>query len=176
VLIEHLVSDTPVVELRNRPEMKYMKRSTVQRWAESKQAQLAEGGFDPVVAALAIDLRRKLIFALHEAGAGLLLGSDAPQVFNVPGFSLHRELGVLVASGLTPFEALQTGTTAVAEFLGTNTGVVQVGRDADLLLLDANPFDDIRNSRRIHGVMLRGEWLPAAALESRLQKYLHRDD
>lgn len=94
----------------------------------------------------------------------------------MPGFSLHRELDVLVASGLTPFEALQTGTTAVADFLGTNTGVVQVGKDADLLLLDASPLDDITNSRRIHGVMLRGEWLPAAALESRLQTYLHRDD
>jgi len=176
VLIEHLVSDVPVAELRNRPEMKYMKSSTVHRWAESKQALLAERGFDPVVGALAIDLRRKLILALHEAGAGLLLGSDAPQVFNVPGFSLHRELDVLVASGLTPFEALQTGTTAAAEFLGTNTGVVQVGKDADLLLLDANPLQDIRNSRRIHGVMLRGEWLSATALESRLQKYLHRDE
>jgi imidazolonepropionase-like amidohydrolase len=113
---------------------------------------------------------------LHEAGAGLLLGSDAPQVFNVPGFSLHRELDILVASGLTPFEALRTGTTAVADFLGTNTGVVQVGKDADLLLLDANPLEDIRNSRRIHGVMLRGEWLSASALESRLQKYLHSDE
>ena len=52
------------------------------------------------------------------AGAGLLLGSDAPQIFNVPGFSVHRELGFLVAAGLSPYEALQTGTTAAAEFLG----------------------------------------------------------
>lgn len=176
VLFEHRVSDVPVAELSAWPEMKYMKSSTVQRWVENKQALLAERGFDPEVAALAIALRRELILALHKAGAGLLLGSDAPQVFNVPGFSLHRELDVLVASGLTPFEALQTGTTAVAEFLGSNTGVVQVGKDADLVLLDANPFDDIKNSRRIHGVMLRGEWLPAAALESRLDKYAHRDD
>lgn len=176
VLIEHRVSDVPVAELRARPEMKYMKSSTVQRWVKDKQALRTERGFDPEVAALAIELRRKLILALHEAGAGLLLGSDAPQVFNVPGFSLHRELDVLVTTGLTPFEALQTGTSAVAEFLGTNTGVVQVGKDADLLLLDANPLDDIRNSRRIHGVMLRGEWLPAPALESRLDKYAHPDE
>lgn len=176
VLFEHRVSDVHVAELRTRPEMKYMKSSTVIRWVESKQALLAERGFDPEVAALAVDLRRKLILALHEAGAGLLLGSDAPQVFNVPGFSLHRELDVLVMSGLTPFEALQTGTTAVAEFLGTNTGVVRVGKDADLLLLDANPLDDIRNSRRIHGVMLRGVWLPARMLETRLKKYAHRDE
>ena len=176
VLIENMVSGESTEELVGRPEMRYMPESTVQRWAERKQAQLAERGFDPEIAALAIELRRQLIFAMHEAGAGLLLGSDAPQLFNVPGFSLHRELETLVASGLTPFEALQSGTTSVASFLGTNTGVVAVGRDADLLLLDANPLDDIANSRRIHGVMLRGLWLSETAIQSRLEKYRNRDN
>ena len=152
-----------------------MPAATIERWVASKQALLDERGFDRDVADLAIDLRRRLILALHEAGARLLLGSDAPQVFNVPGYSTHRELEVLVASGLTPFEALQTGTTAVAEFLGINTGMVQVGKDADLMLLDANPLDDIENSRRIHGVMLRGMWLPANDLENRLEKYRRSD-
>ena len=82
----------------------------------------------------------------------------------------------MVASGLTPYAALRTGTTAVAEFLESNTGVVAVGKEADLILLDANPLDDIRNSRRIHGVMLRGQWLPAAELEQRLANYLTQDD
>ncbi len=168
VLIEHLVDTTPVEELRLRPEMKYMPPEVVENWVAAKERQLAERGFDADTAALAISLRRKLILALHEAGAGLLLGSDAPQVFNVPGFSLHRELDVLVQSGLTPFEALATGTTAVAEFLGTNTGTVAVGRSADLLLLDANPLEDIRNAGRIHGVMLRGEWLSAKRLDEML--------
>ncbi len=176
VLIEQLVSEVSVAELRNRPEMKYMPRQTVQNWVASKKAQIAERDFDPEVAALAIDLRRKLILALHDAGARLLLGSDAPQIFNVPGFSAHRELEVLVASGLSPFEALQTGTMAVAEFFGTNTGSVQVGKDADLVLLDANPLDDIKNSRRIHGVMLRGTWIPATRLADRLAKYRQDED
>lgn len=171
VLVENRISDLPVAELLNRPEMKYMPRATLKQWAASKRDTLAERGFDPMTAALAIELRRRLILALHQAGAGLLLGSDAPQVFNVPGFSVHRELDSLIASGLTPFEALQTGTTAVAKFLGTNTGAVEVGKAADLLLLDANPLDDITNCRRIHGVMLRGQWLPAQMLEARLEKY-----
>lgn len=171
ILIEQRVSATPVAELRNYDEMKYMPAETVERWAATKQALLSERDFDPETAALAIDLRRQLILALHEAGARLLLGSDAPQVFNVPGYSTHRELKVLVASGLTAFEALQTGTTAAAEFLGTNAGSVQVGKDADLVLLDANPLDDIENSRRIHGVMLRGLWLSGHALQQRLEQY-----
>lgn len=174
VLVENRISDVPVDDLLNRPESKYMPQATLRRWADSKQQTIAERGFEREVAALAIELRRRLIRALHEAGAGLLLGSDAPQVFNVPGFSLHRELDILVASGLTPFEALQTGTTAVAKFLGTNTGAVEVGKTADLVLLDANPLENIRNAGRIHGVVLRGQWLSAQALEARL--YRHRND
>ena len=174
VLIENRISDVSVDELLNRPESKYMPRETLQRWADRKQQTITERDFNRDVANLAIELRRRLIRALHEAGAGLLLGSDAPQVFNVPGFSLHRELEILVAAGLTPYEALQTGTTAVAAFLGTNTGTVEVGKAADLVLLNDNPLEDIRNAGRIHGVVLRGQWLAARALEARLEK--HRND
>ena len=171
ILVEQLIDDTLIEELRNRAEMHFMPRETVDQWARAKESQLADRDYDPEVAARAIELRRRLIVELQEAGAGLLLGSDSPQIFNVPGFSLHRELDVLVASGLTPYEALYSGTAAVAEFLGSNTGMVAVGRDADLLLLDANPLDDIGNSRRIHGVMLRGIWHAAASLEERLAPY-----
>jgi imidazolonepropionase-like amidohydrolase len=171
VLVENRISEVSVGDLLNRPESKYMPQATLQRWADRKQQTLAERDFDRDAANLAIELRRKLIRALHEAGAGLLLGSDAPQVFNVPGFSLHRELEILVASGLTPFEALQTGTTAAATYLGSNTGAVEIGRAADLMLLDANPLENIKNASRIHGVVLRGRWLPARALEARLDAY-----
>jgi imidazolonepropionase-like amidohydrolase len=171
VLIEQLVDDTPIAELRNRPEMRYMPAETVDNWARAKEQQLADRDYDPAVAMLAVELRRRLILELHRAGAGLLLGSDSPQVFNVPGFATHRELEALVAAGLTPYEALRTGTVAVAEFLGSKAGIVAVGRDADLVLLDANPLDDIGNSRRIHGVMLRGTWYASGDLEQRLDKY-----
>jgi imidazolonepropionase-like amidohydrolase len=156
--------------------MLYMPRATLQQWAQSKQRQQSERGFDADVANRAIELRRTLIKALHAAGAGLLLGSDAPQVFNVPGFSLHHELQFLVDAGLTPFEALETGTIAAAEFLGTNSGVIAVGRDADLVLLDFDPLADISNTRRIHGVMLRGTWHSATDLKSRLAPYRAKKD
>jgi len=175
-LVEQLVDETSVSDLANRPEMRYMPRSTVERWIEAKQSQLNERGFSPEIGAQAIEIRRRIIVALHEAGAGLLLGSDAPQIFNVPGFSLHHELGFLVAAGLTPFEALRTGTTAAAEFLGTNTGVVAIGKKADLVLLDANPLADIGNSRRVHGVMLRGDWFPYAEIEDKLEQLISRDE
>jgi len=175
-LIEHLVGGVSVAELRNRPEMRYMPRSTVQQWVRAKENQLNERGFDAEIGARAIEIRRRIILALHQSGAGLLLGSDAPQVFNVPGFSLHHELKFVVAAGLTPFEALQTGTINAAEFLGTNTGTVAVGREADLVLLDANPLADIANSRRVHGVMVRGAWYSSIELEQRLQAFQSQDD
>ena len=171
-LFEHRVSEMTVADLSSRSEMRYMPDETVRRWAQTKERQESEAGFNSDLAARAIELRRKLIMALHEAGAGLLLGSDAPQVFNVPGFSLHHELHFMVESGLTPFEAIATGTTAVAKFLGTNAGSIEIGRTADLVLLDADPLADISNTRRVHGVMLRGAWHSSRDLESRLSGYL----
>lgn len=168
-LFEHRVSEVTVAELTSRPEMRYMPAATVQQWARAKQQLENDRDFDAEDARQAIRLRRLIIKALHDAGAGLLLGSDAPQVFNVPGFSVHHELAFLVEAGLTPYEALATGTTAVARYLGSNTGWVEAGRDADLVLLDANPLTDIHNTRRIHGVMLRGRWYAAADLEKRLE-------
>ena len=174
-LFEHRVSDVSAAELRNRPEMQFMPAATVARWVRTKEQQQTERGFSAETAARAISIRRMLILELHRAGAGLLLGSDAPQVFNVPGFSLHDELEFLVAAGLTPYEALRTGTAAVAEFLGLNTGIVVTGREADLVLVDANPLTDIANAQRIHGVMLRGNWYPSGALAQRLAEYRQQE-
>ena len=117
-----------------------------------------------------IAVRRRLIKALHAAGAGLLLGSDAPQVYNVPGFSTHRELETLVAAGLTPWQALETGTRNVAEYFGTlrATGTIEAGKWADLVLLDADPLTDIRNTTKRAGVMVRGRWLPQREIQTRL--------
>ena len=176
ILVELMINDIPVAELRSRPEMRYMPRETVRRWAAAKTTTISDPSFRADVAARAIDLRRRLILELHKAGAGLLLGSDSPQVFNVPGFSIHRELEALVLAGLTPYEALRTGTAAVAEFLGSNTGLVEAGREADLVLLDANPLVDVGNSRRIHGVMLRGAWYGPSDLAALLAPWRRSDN
>ena len=171
-LIEQLIDTTPPAELSKRPEMRYVSRATVDNWVRTKENQLNSRDFDPAVANRAIALRRRLILELHKADAGLLLGSDAPQTFNVPGFSVHRELQTMVDAGLTPFEALRIGTVAVGDFLDANTGTIAPGRDADLVLLDGNPLLEIRNSQKIHGVMLRGQWLSRSDLDSRLAQYL----
>ena len=149
------------------PEMKYMPADTVARWYRAKRDMLDDVNYHQETAARAVALRQRLILELHRNGAGLLLGSDSPQIFNVPGFAIHRELEYLVDAGLTPFEALQTGTANPARFFGQRDmiGVVKTGAAADLILLDANPLDDITNTRRIHGVMVRGRWHPRRELD-----------
>ncbi len=96
--------------------------------------------------------------ALHRAGVPLLAGTDVPNPCLAPGASLHLELERLVQAGLTPFEALETATVGSARFLGLEgtVGTVEEGGMADLVIVDANPLEDIRNSRRIHAVLLGG--------------------
>ena len=99
------------------------------------------------------------------------LGSDAPQVFNVPGFSVHHELAYLVDAGLTPYEALKTGTVNVARFLKRNDmGTIKKGNVSDLVLLNDNPLTNIRNTQKIEGVMLGKLWLSKEYIAAALIK------
>ena len=165
-------SETGPDDMVDWPEMKYMPADTVARWYRAKRDMLDDVNYHPDTAARAVALRQKLILELHRNEAGLLLGSDSPQIFNVPGFAIHRELEYLVDAGLTPFEALQAGTANPAIFFGKRDkfGVVKTSAAADLILLDANPLEDIANTRRIHGVMIRGRWLPRRELDELLDR------
>jgi imidazolonepropionase-like amidohydrolase len=168
VLLENLVSADDPETMAKRPEIKYVEPAQLTQWINMKKKVLAETS--PEQRKRFIDVRRKLIKALHAEGAGLLLGSDAPQWWNVPGFSIHRELESLVASGLTPYQALETGTRNVAAFHGRldQTGTIDAGKRADLLLLGANPLADVTNTWKIEGVMLRGRWASRDDLDKRL--------
>ena len=108
------------------------------------------------------DNRGRVVRALHDAGAGLLAGSDAGIDRTLPGQGLRDELRLLVQAGLTPYEALRAATVDVAHFLERDGefGVVAVGARADLLLLEANPLERIENVGSLAGVMLRGLWIP----------------
>jgi hypothetical protein len=109
---------------------------------------------------------------LNRGGVKLLAGTDTPQPYVYPGFSLHEELGLLVRSGLTPLEALQAATYNPAEYLGAldSLGTVARGKVADLVLLDADPLRDIHNTRRISAVIANGRLYDRAALNGLLEK------
>lgn len=118
------------------------------------------------------ELNRRMVAALHEAGAGILLGTDAAQAYHIPGFSIHEELAYLVEAGLSPYEAIETGTRNPAEAMGKSGefGTIETGKRADLILLNANPLDDVGNIQKRVGVMMRGHWLTEEQLHSMLDE------
>jgi len=173
VLVENRYGDDAPEARARRPEMRYVPARMLSQWVEAVQKETVAPGFTADRARRFIQLRRRIIKALRDAGAGILLGADTPQVFNVPGVATVQELGALVAAGLTPFEALQAGTRNPARYFGLEAsfGTVEVGKRADLLLLEANPLVDIGNVRRRAGVMVAGRWLSAEEIERRLAAF-----
>jgi hypothetical protein len=159
-LAERWFAPSDAAALRKEPEMKYMDRNTLNNWTKAKTNLQQHPDYDSAVISRFIELRRKLIYECNRQGVGLLLGSDAPQVFDVPGFSVHHELRYLVDAGLTPYEALRTGTVNVGTFLRQkDLGVIRAGAVADLVLLNGNPLQDINQTKNIEGVVLNGRWL-----------------
>jgi imidazolonepropionase-like amidohydrolase len=118
-----------------------------------------------------IEKELEVVSAMHGAGIPFLAGTDTPPgVYVVPGFSLHEELQRFVAADFTPMEALQTATLNPAKFLGMDDrlGTIEKGKLADLVLLDANPLDDIRNTQNIAAVIVNGRYLSRADLDKML--------
>jgi imidazolonepropionase-like amidohydrolase len=112
-----------------------------------------------------------LVPAFVASGVRLVAGTDAPLPMIVPGYALHDELELLVRAGLSPYAALAAATRSAADMMGAsaNFGTIAVGRDADLVLLDADPLASIANTRRIAGVLAQGRWYSSDDLHARLE-------
>jgi imidazolonepropionase-like amidohydrolase len=108
-----------------------------------------------------VEVRNRLVKAIADSGGRIMAGSDTPEWFFGYGWTIHRELESLVATGLTPYQALAAATRNPAEFLRASKewGTIEKGKRADLLLLEANPLEDIRNTTRIEAVVMGGRWL-----------------
>lgn len=153
------------------PDSKYMDKKIVNQWIDTKKNLMANAQYDAKKIENFIKLRRKLIYECQKNGVGLLLGCDAPQIFNVPGFSTHNELKYLVDAGLTPYQALRTGTVNVAKYLNlSDAGIIKPGAIADLVLINGNPLSDITNTKKVEGVMVQGKWLSKNEIEAGLKK------
>lgn len=154
------------------PEARYLTPAVIEMWRQQNPTRrtdlprfdLRERGKLVVV--------QQLTRSLNEAGVTLLLGTDASAPGMFPGRSAQLELAELVDAGLTPFQALRTGTTNAGAFLGRLDptsppfGTVTVGSQADLLLLEANPLADISHVQRLAGVVLRGRWYTRIQIDS----------
>ena len=165
-LLENVAGDVAASQARE--EYAYLPENLRQSYSRAVAGSARE--FTPESAARFLSLRKRLIGAAHDAGVPILLGSDSPQIFNTPGFSIHRELAAMVASGLTPYEAIASGSTVPAEFFGEDEtwGSILPGRDADLVVLRHDPLSDIDNTRSIEAVMVRGRYLAREELDAGL--------
>ena len=116
--------------------------------------------------------QRPFTKVFHDKGGQLMTGTDSLLPRLVPGFTLHQELKELVDVGLTPYEALRTSTTIPYEYLGEakKAGTIEVGKRTDLLLIDANPLEDVAAAAKIAGVMMRGRWIGKEEIDRRMQR------
>ena len=165
------------------PEMRYVSAQQVQGWTNQKaniRASLDQDGMTADDAARMFAFRRALLKELADQGAPLLMGTDSPQLFSVPGFSLHREIRLLTEAGLTPFQILTAGTVNVGRYLHDvlgrplDGGTIAPGMRADLLLLASNPLESASALERPAGVMTAGRWLDRAALDAGLERIAAR--
>jgi imidazolonepropionase-like amidohydrolase len=173
-LIEKRLSALSADELRTRlmqPELKYLPPETARIWSVSNARIIAR--MSPEDFALLAEgerVRNRLVKRLHDSGAGLLVGTDTPNAFVIPGYSVVEELQNFLAAGLTPYQAIKAATQSPAEFLGMSKefGTVSIGKRADLILVEGNPLETVANIKRRAGVMVRGRWLTTDDIQKQL--------
>ena len=177
-MIANTRDDATFQELLDRPEVRYMPPSVLAVWQFENRYRQPEFGGDRDFWLSQLDVKLYIARRLVELGAldRLLLGTDTGIEGIVPGFSVHDELRLLVAAGLSPFEAIQTGTYNAAAFLDLldEVGTVEEGKRADLLVAKRNPLRRIGALSDPAGVMVNGLWLSESDLEARLEELAAR--
>lgn len=152
------------------PELKYVPPQQVEQWKTAHRNRLNHPSFDRKKAEWIAKNRMRILKALDEGGVRILLGTDAPQQFSVPGFSIHREMALMVKCGFTPYQIIQSGTKNVGDYFKgkANFGTIEAGKRADLILVEDDPLKDVANIAKRAGVMLRGQWLPESEIRKKL--------
>jgi hypothetical protein len=168
ILLRNDAYPGPETDSPDDPLLQFVPRTIAAKW---KQVRLTQ---DKLSSASDFELREQLlaqsmhvVAQMESSGVPILAGTDSAAPYVIPGFALHEELALLVKAGLSPMQALQAATKNPAAFLGKSAtqGTIEAGKNADLLLLDADPLEDIRNTRRIRAVILGGRLLDRSSLD-----------
>lgn len=157
-------------QLKQYDEVKYMPPEVREGWQDHLERVPRSGYYSGEHAALHQHNRQRLLAAMQAAGVEILMGTDAPQVYSVPGLGLVRELAMMEDAGMSPYEVLYSGTVAVGDYFAEydNFGQVREGYRADLILVDENPLTQLATLGRPAGVMVRGQWLDRDTLDEKL--------
>ncbi len=154
------------------PRLIYMPGRTRALWARANQRYVATHAPEAVRTLAQVYARQQHLVGLMQAhGVPLMTGSDLGGIWVLPGYGLHDEFAELAAAGLTPLQVLQAATLNGARYLGreASMGTVDEGKNADLVLLDANPLESVAHLARISAVVLQGRYLPRRTLDALLQ-------
>ncbi len=159
-------------------EMKYMPSETRYSWRQNKTRMINDESYDADKWKRFIEIRKSILAQMDKAGVTFLLGSDAPQVMNVPGFSLHHEMKDMADAGISNYKILESGTVNPAVFFGAEGayGTIEAGASADLILINQNPLDDIRHASRIEGVFIGGVYLSKKIIDQKLKEIALRNE
>src|SRR5882724_5329409 len=151
ITLRNVAFPTPAQNSGNDARTQFIPRKMLAGWQGERVKELQTSPQDFALRESVLQKSFEIVGKMNTAGVRLLAGTDTAAPFVFPGFSLHEELALLVQAGLTPLQALQSATRNPAEFLGKleEQGTIEPGKFADLLLLDGNPLDDIRNTQKI---------------------------
>jgi hypothetical protein len=158
-------------DFTNDPRLKYIRRGIRDSWKNQDDWRLKNRTAESSARYRMIFQKElELVLAMHRAGVKMLAATDAVVWYVFPGFSLHDELELFVKAGLNPMEALQTATRNPATYLGLidTVGTIETGKKADLVLLEANPLENISNTKRINAVIVGGRLIPKVSLDKML--------
>jgi imidazolonepropionase-like amidohydrolase len=169
-LWETIIGAADYETMKTYDELKYIPKAVKQNYfnfAENPQTGYAIG--DPNEQA---EFRTRILSEMNKAGVRILMGTDAPQLFSVPGFSIHRELPLMKAAGMSNYEILLSGTRNVGEYFADKDqfGMIAAGQRADLILLNENPIEDLSAIKDHAGVMVQGKWYSREMIDQKLKE------
>ena len=164
-------------ELRASPTLQYVHPLLQSKWLTANNYNKKSSPENIVYFEKFVKFHVLLVKACKAAGVPIVVGTDAGTSGVVAGFAVHDEIALLVDAGMTPEEVLTSATRLPATWLGIDSevGTVEVGKRADLVLLDANPLSDVKNTRKIAGVFVNGNWLDKATLNAQLSDLSKRN-
>lgn len=171
-LYDRFFGSKPAEEYRNIPEMKYMSAQQVQSWINAKTPYEEKGVLTEENVQPNIEFRNMLFMTLHRAGVPMLMSSDSPQVFNVPGFSIHHEIELMSKAGMSNYEILKSGSVNPARYFDQEGewGVIKAGASADFVMVENNPLEDLTTLQKPFMVVMKGQLYDRTEFKKQLDR------